>query len=216
MAVPFIEGVSGRVHYRTWSAESPRRPGPSQPTATLVFLHGYRQSSSDYHRFGRALTRSGIEVWAIDHAGHGLSEGDPGHAPAVDELGENAQRLVGLAAAGGHPIFIMGHSLGAATALAAANAPAATPVDGIILCGTPQRVSDSAVSAPNLPILAVHGVDDRLAPIDAVREWVAHNPHVELREYVDAGHDLLHEPVAPAVTAAVVQWIYDRAGTVTG
>jgi alpha-beta hydrolase superfamily lysophospholipase len=208
VAVPFIEGVSGRVHYRTWSAESPR--------AVVVFLHGYRQSSSDYHRFGRALTRSGIEAWAIDHAGHGLSEGDPAAAPAVDDLGENAQRLVGLAAVSGLPIFVMGHSLGSATALAVLNAPAATTVDGLILCGTPKRVSESAVTAPNLPILAVHGVDDRLAPIDAVREWVGHHPQVELREYVDAGHDLLHEPVAPTVTADVVQWILDRAATVTG
>jgi alpha-beta hydrolase superfamily lysophospholipase len=208
VAVPFIEGVSGRVHYRTWSAES--------PGAVVVFLHGYRQSSSDYHRFGRALTRSGIEAWAIDHAGHGLSEGDPAAVPAVADLGENAQRLVGLAAVGGLPIFVMGHSLGSATALAVLNAPAAIPIDGLILCGIPKRVSESAVTAPNLPILAVHGVDDRLAPIDAVREWVGHHPQVELREYVDAGHDLLHEPVAPAVTADVVRWILDRAATVTG
>jgi alpha-beta hydrolase superfamily lysophospholipase len=202
VAVPFIEGVSGRVHYRTWPVESPR--------AALVFLHGIRQSSSDYHRFGRALTRSGIEVWAIDHTGHGLSEGEQGAVPVLADLGENAQRLLGLAAASGLPAILMGHSLGAAVALTALRTPAATPVDGLVLCGTPKGVTASGTAVPRLPILAVHGADDRLAPVDSVRSWVAQHPHVELREYPDAGHDLLHEPVQATVTTDVVRWILDR------
>ncbi|MCX5043695.1 alpha/beta fold hydrolase [Aldersonia sp. NBC_00410] len=199
--MPFLDGVSGRVHYRVWTVHDPR--------ALVVLLHGIRQSSSDYHRFGRAMGRSGIEVWAIDHVGHGLSEGAEGVAAPLADLGENAQRLIGLAAAqhGELPVFVFGHSLGAATALAALHAPAATPVSGLVLCGTPKGVTGGDVATPTLPTLVVHGVDDRLAPIDAVRSWVASDPAIELREYSDAGHDLLHEPVQARVSADVAEWI---------
>jgi pimeloyl-ACP methyl ester carboxylesterase len=53
----------------------------------------------------------------------------------------------------------------------------------------------------------VHGVDDRLAPIDAVREWVAARSGVVFHEYSDAGHDLLHEPVQAQVTADIVEFV---------
>jgi pimeloyl-ACP methyl ester carboxylesterase len=53
----------------------------------------------------------------------------------------------------------------------------------------------------------VHGVDDRLAPIDAVREWVAARSGVVFHEYADAGHDLLHEPVHAQVTADIVEFV---------
>jgi hypothetical protein len=33
---------------------------------------------------------------------------------------------------------------------------------------------------------------------------------VDFYEYPDAGHDLLHEPVAPVVTADVAQWMLAR------
>ena len=33
---------------------------------------------------------------------------------------------------------------------------------------------------------------------------------MDFYEYADAGHDLLHEPVAPVVTADVAQWMLAR------
>lgn len=76
---------------------------------------------------------------------------------------------------------------------------------GLILCGTPQRaLGDTAAPLPR--VLAVHGVDDRRAPIDAVRDWARRHDPVELREYPDAGHDLLHERVRGRVATDIVQW----------
>lgn len=45
--VPFFEGVTGAVYYRSWT--------PAHPRAVLVFLHGLGQNSANYHRFARLM-----------------------------------------------------------------------------------------------------------------------------------------------------------------
>lgn len=196
--MPFFDGVNGQVHYRRWLVDAPR--------VGLVFLHGRGQHSGNYHRFARALNGSGIEVWAIDHVGHGLTEGAWDETVEITDLGEDAARLAEIARADrpGVPLAVMGHSLGAASALAAVRS---TDFDAVVLCGTPRSVGSAGVVAPDCPTLVVHGVDDRLARVDAVREWVGKQSGVEVIEYPDAGHDLLHEPVHAVVTAAVGEFM---------
>ena len=196
--VPFFDGVSGQIHYRSWRVDD--------PAAGLIFLHGRGQHSGDYHRFARLLNRSGIEMWALDHVGHGLSEGELGNHGSIEDLAANAETLAGIARAERPqlPLVLMGHSLGAATALSVEPHGFAA----LVLCGTPKAAT--AGQQPDLPTLVVHGVDDRLTPIDPIREWVAGLPSAHLLEYPDAGHDLLHERVHREVTAAVAGFIRER------
>ncbi|MGW5387565.1 alpha/beta hydrolase [Nocardia sp. NPDC003963] len=213
----FFDGVRGRLHYRDRPVEG--------ATAGLVLLPGSGQHSGHYHEFARQLNEAGIAVWVLDPAGQGLSEGDPAARPVLADLVADAAGFFVLARAREPrlPLTLMGHSLGAITALAALGAapPAldpAVPADpalppdlpaGLVLCGTPSRALDdrSGAAAPRLPpVLAVHGADDRRAPIDPVRTWARGRDSVELREYADAGHDLLHERVRARVTADIVQW----------
>jgi alpha-beta hydrolase superfamily lysophospholipase len=175
-----------------------------------VLLHGLGQHSADYHRFGRVLRRHGIETWAIDHIGHGLSEGDPETIAPIQQLAANALRLTTLIRAT-HPVLPMvmvGHSLGAGTAVVAMRSDAAdvSGISAVALSGTPNDVATLEVPAPSVPTLVLHGVDDRRAPIGPIREWAARWPHTRMREFTDAGHDLLHEPVHRAVTSAVVEF----------
>ncbi|WP_063062148.1 alpha/beta hydrolase [Nocardia sienata] len=213
----FFDGMRGRLHYRNRPVE--------EAAAGLVLLPGTGQHSGHYHEFARRLNTAGITVWTLDPPGQGLSEGDPGARPVLSELVADAAAFVTLVRkqAPELPITLMGHSLGAIIALAALGAtppgldPAvaanpAIPADlpaGLVLCGTPARALDDRAEAagPRLPpVLAVHGVDDRRAPIDPVRAWARRRGTVELREYADAGHDLLHERVRARVTADIVQW----------
>ncbi|TQF65631.1 lysophospholipase [Rhodococcus spelaei] len=190
------------MHYRHWSCPD--------PVAGLVFLHGMGQHAGHYHRFARALGAGGIEMWALDHVGHGLSEGGPGDPGPVADLAANALQLAAIAESErpGLPLAIMGHSLGAATTIAAL-AMQPDRFAAVVLCGLPRAAAANpgAVEGVRAPILVVHGVDDRLAPIDGARSWTAGVPAADLREYEDAGHDLLHEPVHRRVTSDVAAFI---------
>ncbi|WP_280401237.1 alpha/beta hydrolase [Nocardia carnea] len=221
----FFEGARGRLHYRDRPVEG--------AVAVLALLPGSGQHSGHYHEFARRLNAAGIAMCALDTAGQGLSEGSVDRPARLPDLVDDAVRFVAEVRTGvpDLPLTLMGHSLGAVTALAALGAarpvPAAAggrsapksteyPVDavlderdlaGLVLCGTPARVLGGTPAAgPRLPrTLLVHGADDRRAPIEPVRAWASRHA-VHLREYADAGHDLLHERVRGRVTADIVAW----------
>ncbi|KAA0022518.1 alpha/beta hydrolase [Antrihabitans cavernicola] len=203
--MPFFDGASGQVHYRRWPGENPQ--------VGLIFLHGRGQHSGHYHRFARALLVRGIESWALDHIGHGLSEGELDNVSQIDQLGAHALQLADIAEADrpGLPFAVMGHSLGAVTTLAAVHKQP-TRFGAVVLCGTPKSVRTRSLDVPAAPALVVHGVDDRLAPVDVVREWVAGHQGVDLREFADMGHNLLHEPGYATVTDVIADFLLDTMG----
>lgn len=199
-SMPFFDGRTGQVHFRHWPAA-----GGAVPTVSLVFLHGLGQHSGQYHRFAGAMTASGIDVWAIDHTGHGLSEGDPGVGAPLSDLAADAAALadIALAELPEVPQAVMGHSLGAVTALTVL-AHRDHEFASAVLCGIPRSAVEqhgwAELSDAGIPVLVVHGTDDRIAPVDPVRDWARTLHNVEMREFEDAGHDLLHEKVHASVT----------------
>ncbi|MEV6069498.1 alpha/beta fold hydrolase [Nocardia sp. NPDC052001] len=227
--MPYFEGGRGRLHYRRWPV--------TDPAARIALLPGTGQHSGHYHRFARTLEPARIELWTLDTSGHGLSEGDAERPGTLPELSADARAFLDQAPADSVPLFLMGHSLGAATAMAALG-PLAPALTGLILCGTPRAVLEGkppksargkdtpttrgnastagggsrsgAATGPvvpeRLPVLFVHGVDDRRTPIEPVRAWAA-TVAAEFREYADAGHDLLHEPVHAEVSADIADWV---------
>ncbi|UYP20109.1 lysophospholipase [Rhodococcus sp. Z13] len=209
MPLTFFPGSVGRVHWRTWPVDD--------ACAGVVFTHGFGQHTGHYHRFAAGLAAEGIALWGLDLAGHGLSEGQPGSAGDVADHAADIARLTALARESGLPLVLMGHSLGAASTLAVLRAdPDPAPCAAVVLCGTPRTVllpeTAAALRDSRLPALVVHGVDDRLAPIDPVRAWVRDLPGVRMREYEDAGHDLLHEPVHRTVTRDVAAFVRETTG----
>jgi alpha-beta hydrolase superfamily lysophospholipase len=142
--VPTFSGVTGQVYYKAW-----RVPAPS--AATVVFLHGFGEHSGLYHRYGNTLNAAGIDLWALDEIGHGLTEGDRAVIGSVDDLVENGRRLTAIAEAAqpGRPVWLAGHSLGAAAAaVSAARDPgryaglilsgsAISPLDWVVALGDP-------------------------------------------------------------------------------
>jgi alpha-beta hydrolase superfamily lysophospholipase len=212
--MPFFEGARGRLHYRRWPV-----PGSVQPLAMVQWLPGTGQHSGHYHRFARVLGAHGLEVWGLDTSGQGLSQGDPQAPGTLGELAADARILAMLMCRESPriPLVVAGHSLGAATAIAAVAGASGVHPDGadamarcvaLVLTGTPKRVTAGDTPLPErMPVLALHGVDDRRAPIDSVRDWTMRRQSVGLREYTDSGHDLLHEPVHARVAADIAEWI---------
>jgi pimeloyl-ACP methyl ester carboxylesterase len=128
--MPEFEGVAGTVYYRHWSAPAPK--------AKVVFLHGYGEHSGLYHRFGAFLNARGIDVWAPDAIGHGLSDGERGNPGSLADLRLNAEGLMKVTATvhSTLPMVLVGHSMGAMTAadLATQNPG---PRCGVVLTGIP-------------------------------------------------------------------------------
>ncbi|RBO92584.1 alpha-beta hydrolase superfamily lysophospholipase [Nocardia puris] len=230
----YFDGARGRMHYRRWPVDN--------AVATAALLPGLGQHSGHYHRFARSLGAAGIRLWALDTFGHGLSEGDPLHPGTLAELVADATAFLDrVRAEAAGPLVLMGHSLGAVTALGTLGAAvpdisagtdlntveASYPLTpsvphealaGLVLSGVPRRaLGGGRPDAPGtplpstLPILAVHGTDDRRAPVEAMREWAGRHPWARWHEYADTGHDVLHEPRYAEVTADVVAWLLERA-----
>lgn len=95
------------IYFQCWMPES-------APHAVLLVVHGAGEHSARYQPLAQFFTRHSYVVAALDHNGHGYSDGTPGHVSAFDEylfdLGifhrQLAIRFPGV------PMFLLGHSLG--------------------------------------------------------------------------------------------------------
>lgn len=102
-----LDGHAGRLVARTWS------PG-EDPSYAVLLAHGYGEHLGRYEHVAAALVADGAVVHAVDHAGHGRSEGErvliPDFERVVDDLHE-----VDLRARADHPglpVVLVGHSMG--------------------------------------------------------------------------------------------------------
>jgi pimeloyl-ACP methyl ester carboxylesterase len=65
----------------------------------------------------------------------------------------------------------------------------------------------ATISAIGIPILGLHGRDDPITPLDAVRDAFASAPDAELVGIVDARHDVLNNQSHRTVAATIVLWL---------
>lgn len=251
--MPFLDTDDGRAYYRHWAAAEPR--------AAVVFLHGFGEHTGLYHRYGFALNSAGIELWAVDQFGHGLSPGERGDFRSLEASGGLADRLTELAAAAspGIPLVAQGHSFGAVVTLfhllaapdryragVVSGAPL-IPVPGLIDADSTFEIAPSQLSAdpfyldamendplafvdadggplareldrgwdrfgaelPALAVstLAVHGSNDPIAPIGALRAYAEQIEPLTLLEIPGGGHDILNDVTHRDVAAAIVGFV---------
>jgi acylglycerol lipase len=108
MPVP-TEGrfADGRLYYRAWSPDSP-------PRGDVVVAHGYAEHSGRYAHVAAALNEAGLMVWALDHRGHGRSDGDRANIESVWLAVADLDLFVDLVreAHSSNPVFLVGHSMG--------------------------------------------------------------------------------------------------------
>lgn len=251
--MPFIEHERGRAYYRHWAAAEPR--------AAIIFLHGFGEHTGLYHRYGFALNAAGIDLWAVDQFGHGLSPGTRGDFGRIEDSSALADSLTELAETEtpGLPLLAQGHSFGSIVTLfrlldgpdryraaiisgaplipmpelldadtsfdldparlssdpfyldSLANDPLAfVDADSVALARELDRAWDRfGADLPSLtvPILAVHGVNDPIAPIGAVRAYAEQIDSLELVEFDGARHDILNEAVHRDVAETIVEFV---------
>lgn len=104
---PGSAGAGARLHRTSWLPDAP-------PRAVVLLIHGYAEHAGRYGHVAAALTAQGCAVHALDHWGHGRSDGARSFVPAFAVLSDGVEALLAAAQAAhpGLPIFLLGHSLG--------------------------------------------------------------------------------------------------------
>lgn len=131
------------------------------PKASILISHGYAEHSERYASLAEFLVTASYNVYALDHRGHGKSEGERANVRVFREYIQDLKGYIeqlreqNLAS----PVFLLGHSMGAAVA---AQFVLEHPhkVDGLILSGAFLR---NATSVSPL-LLSLSGVVSKLLP----------------------------------------------------
>lgn len=101
-----------RIGYRAW-------PTAGSTRAAVVISHGGGEHSGRYGHVAGRLNAAGYEVYALDHRGHGTSDGERMRFGSVDPLAADLREMVRIAAEAvpARKPFLLAHSMGAAVGL---------------------------------------------------------------------------------------------------
>lgn len=100
-------GAGAELAWQAWLPAEPMR-------AVVVLAHGYAEHFGRYEYFAARLNAAGIGVYALDHWGHGQSDGTPGFVPAFSAFTDGVEALLEHVHQqnGDTPQFLIGHSMG--------------------------------------------------------------------------------------------------------
>jgi lysophospholipase len=100
-------GAGAKLHVTHWLPEG-------LPKAVILLAHGYAEHAGRYGHVARRLTQAGYAVYAIDHWGHGRSDGTPGFVPRFSAFTDGLSELLTLVEVnhGDTPRLLLGHSMG--------------------------------------------------------------------------------------------------------
>lgn len=133
-----LETADGlHLHARWW-------PAGDEPRGVVAVIHGAAEHIGRYEAFAGALNRQGFAVTGFDMRGHGRSDGRRLFVRSVDRLADDAARFLTRVSDihPGHPLFLLGHSLGGTVAtLLALTHP--VQLEGLILSGPLLKVGEN-------------------------------------------------------------------------
>ncbi len=121
-------GAEGKqIHWQAWRPDG-------EPRAVVVIAHGASEHGGRYRYVVERLVPDGYAVYAIDHRGHGRSEGKRSQLDRMAHVVADLDQFVELARAAhaGRRLVLLGHSMGGCIAIAYALAHQAK-LDGLAL-----------------------------------------------------------------------------------
>jgi alpha-beta hydrolase superfamily lysophospholipase len=204
------EGNTQQIHTWWWPAEKPGAPA-------LLYLHGARWNLTGQTFRIEQLHEFGFSVLAIDYRGFGKSDGDlPSEETAYEDARAAWKHLTQLQPDPAKR-FIYGHSLGGAIAIdlaaalsAEAQESARPAARGLIVESSFTTLADIArtltyprlplqllmsqkfesvdkISRVHMPVLIVHGTDDRYVPSHFSQKLFEAAPEKKRLLLVDGG-----------------------------
>jgi acylglycerol lipase len=150
------------IYYQAWLPDE-------APLAVLLLVHGLAEHSGRYGNVVNHLVPRGYAVYALDHRGHGRSQGRRVYVERFGDYLDDLKAFFDLLR-GWQPearVFMLGHSMGGAISLAYALRHQ-DELDGLILSGaavkvgasvSPATVAAGKVIAALLPKMGVLALD---------------------------------------------------------
>jgi alpha-beta hydrolase superfamily lysophospholipase len=149
----FPGAAGGSVFWQAWT--------PDAVKAVVVLSHGLAEHSGRYAHVAARLNDAGYVLYALDHRGHGRSDGTAGNIEGMAVVRADLDTLL-TRARGEHPglpVFLLGHSFGGLAALDYVVDRGGSGLTGLVLSGA--FVDPEAGNAVQRRLA---GVLSRLAP----------------------------------------------------
>lgn len=107
MLPPGSAGAGAMLHVTHWLPAA-------APKAVVLLAHGYAEHAGRYAHVAKRLTDAGYAVYAVDHWGHGKSDGEGGYVPRFSAFTDGMAELLTLVEVNhpGAPRLLLGHSMG--------------------------------------------------------------------------------------------------------
>ncbi len=146
--------------------------------AVVVIAHGVSEHSGRYHHVAAPLAAEGYAVHALDHRGHGRSEGSRAFVDGLGNVVADLQALLAAASAthDGVPVFLLGHSMGGLVACHHALAHQQW-LSGLILSG-PLAALEAASPLNRLAAHMLSALAPRLGVIGIDSALISRDPEV--------------------------------------
>lgn len=172
----FAGAAGGSVFWQRWE--------PAKMTGVVVLSHGLAEHSGRYAHVAARLNEAGYACYAIDHWGHGRSEGTRANVERFALVTSDLDALL-TKSRGEHPgmpVFLLGHSMGGLLALDYVVTHGESGLAGLLLSGpvvdtsagsAAQRAAAGFLSryAPNLGVMALDSTAVSRDP-EEVRKYV--------------------------------------------
>jgi lysophospholipase len=205
-----LEGVGGvRLFSQSWLPGGAAR-------AVVVIAHGAGEHSGRYAHVAARLMDEGYAVYALDHRGHGRSEGPRAVIDRLDNAVADLDQLIVLAASEqpGVPLFLLGHSMGGAISVRYA-IDHQDRLAGLIL-SAPLAALEAASPVTRLVAKLLSAVTPGLGLFPVDPALVSRDPEVVKAYETDP---LVHHGKVPARTiaelAAAVESFPEAVGSIT-
>ncbi|MGE3962397.1 MAG: lysophospholipase [Dehalococcoidia bacterium] len=118
-----------RIYWQSWRPDG-------DPRAVLLLSHGYAEHSGRYANLVDYFVPKGYAVYALDHRGHGRSEGNRVEVIEYDDYLRDLKTFHDLVRPRhAQPLFLVGHSMGGGIAIAYA-IKHQQELDGLVISGS--------------------------------------------------------------------------------
>jgi acylglycerol lipase len=189
-----LTGAGGaQIFWQSWA------PDGVAPRAVLVIVHGAGEHSGRYGHVAQRLVGEGFAVYALDHRGHGRSDGPRALIDGIDRAVADIDGLVTMArgARPELPVFMLAHSMGGTFGVQYALAHQ-DRLAGLIL-SAPLAALDAAPAPLRMVGRLLSAIAPRVGLIAVDPELVSRDPQVVATYRADP---LNHHAKLPARTVA--------------